>query len=210
MTFPELKELAYRLRWSLLALLVALALALGINGYGFQRVQLHKTELQNAENDRSQVQTQLTELQQQDANRRQSTQTYAEMLEKRVIGQEPRLEWAEAMQNLVSTQRIPVLEYVIAAQRPYEKTAPAALTTHQVKASQLQLKFQMLHEGDLLALLAAMPQWPAAPIMRRCQIKLEPMQNSDGQAISNLTGECVMDLLSWQPGTAPVEGAPQP
>ncbi len=205
----ELKILVFRLRWPLLILICALFLALGINGYGYQRVQSHQLQLQTVENERSQVQTQLAELQQQDANRRQSTQTYAEMLEKRVIGPEPRLEWAEALQSIVKTQRIPQLDYVIAAQRPFEKPSPVPLASHQVMASQLQMKFQLLHEGDLLALADVMAQWPAAPLVRHCQIKLEQQQNNEGQVISNLNGDCAIDLLSWQPQSAPTEGAPQ-
>ena len=123
-----------------------------------------------------------------------------------LIGAENRLEWANAVRSIGQTRRIDKLEFTLAPQRELGKLDPDG--RFSTRASQMKLTMQVLHEGDLLRVLADLHALPGALIQpRRCS--LSPLANGADQGNSRLAAECELDWITAQAPTPDSSLAPQ-
>ncbi len=69
------------------------------------------------------------------------------------IGEEPRLQWLEALRRMGEENGILAMEYRLHEQRPYSLPPTVDSGSYQVYASAMDLQVEALHEGDLLLFL---------------------------------------------------------
>lgn len=123
-----------------------------------------------------------------------------------VIGAERRLEWAEQVARVKTAYRIAPFDFELAPRRRLD-AAGDPLALH---ASTMTLRAQLLHEGDLLRVLAAIRRLGRAEILpRRCsaerlQASAAPAAADPGPA-PTLQIQCELDwiTLSLNPGPQP-------
>ena len=112
-----------------------------------------------------------------------------------LLGREQRLRWVEVLQETGAKLQLAALDYEIAAQRPYTAKLPPGEGGYGVFVSEMRLDMQLLHEGDLVALLAALEQRGkglyTAP---ECTLERNFTRLTDNLQAGNLSGSC---LLHW-------------
>ncbi|PLK47373.1 hypothetical protein [Uliginosibacterium sp. TH139] len=113
-----------------------------------------------------------------------------------LIGPENRLEWANGVRSAALALRLPPPEFTLAPRRSLGKIDAAGL--FNLQASQMKLSLELLHEGDLLALLerlAARPDVLLHP--QRCLLVRN--NNRTGGDGGGLHAECALDWISITP-----------
>lgn len=144
------------LKWSLGAFVLSLTLA-GVLFY------LSEAYLAHAIQDREDAQKQLTDAQVQLAaaqNDQQNMAIYAmeynALMVQKVIGDEQRLDWMEGLEKLRQQGRVLDFTYTISPQQAYAPSPPLDAGNFQLNRSGMTMQINLLHEGQLLDLIAAM------------------------------------------------------
>ncbi len=78
---------------------------------------------------------------------------YVELLEQGIIGREQRLNWIEVLRSYGEETSLPMLNYKISTQNPYDFEYPLELGNFRIYSSNMTIDLKLLHEGDLLNLL---------------------------------------------------------
>ena len=111
------------------------------------------------------------------------------------IGQEQRLNWVETLQNAGDTLQLPSLGYEISAQQTHATGASASPGDYRVFVSDMNLTMQLLHEGDLLALLSLLDeQAKGFYTVFGCSLTRNFTQLTDNPEAGNISADC---LLKW-------------
>ena len=112
------------------------------------------------------------------------------------IGEEARLEWIEAIRDAAKRRKLFPVTYEIAPQRTLPPDAAPGLGSLELTASRMTLKLPLLHEEDLLNLLADLQHSGKGFFtIHRCAISRNPAQ-TPGELQPNLEGECELDWLT--------------
>jgi hypothetical protein len=160
--------------------------------------------LQRARNDQQQasaavrtLRDKYTHTEQDEPAIRQAIARFNELRERGVIGTERRLEWADALQRIRAVRRLPLLEYEILPQRvlrPLGEHGEYALT-----ASPMRLHLGLVHEGDLLRVMADLRQrYEGQVVIRDCTMTRAPATAPGGGEAVSLVADCTLDWLTIQ------------
>lgn len=96
---------------------------------------------------------------------------YNELLARGFVGEERRIEWIEALRQIHAQHKLFSIDYSIGLQENYKPSFLSNLGNFKLKRSVMNLKLDMLHEGDLLALLDGLHEQTTPFIVRECEIK---------------------------------------
>lgn len=120
---------------------------------------------------------------------------FANLQERGVVGPEQRLEWVELLKEIRDHRRLPELQYEIAPQRLLDAKA---VTDYAFYASRMRLELRLLHEEDLMRLLADLrSRAPALISVRRCDLaRLPATVDERAGRRAHLTAECEIDWLT--------------
>lgn len=117
-----------------------------------------------------------------------------------LVGAEHRLDWVEIIGRIRAARRLAQIDYEFSPQRPVDAAilpggaAAGALT---LKASQMQLRLPLLHEGDLLGFIADLrANAPAWIQVRRCAIERSPNIPAD-RAAARLAADCTLEWITF-------------
>lgn len=133
---------------------------------------------------------------------------YAELTRQGVIGEEPRLKWVEALERINQGLRLPMLRYEIQPRTLVSATASRANEgVLRLFRSSMTLDMGLLHEGELLALLAQLRRSTGGRFeVRRCDMRLASVARGIAFDVRqpNLLAVCVLDWysLKLEPDTA--------
>ena len=121
-----------------------------------------------------------------------------------LLGQERRLSWIEALQDAGERLGLPSLGYEIRAQQPYHAALPAPSGRYRVFASEMTLTMQLLHEGDLFALLALLDERAKGLYtVSDCELTRNFTALTDNPAAGNVSANCVLEWFSIVPAELP-------
>ena len=81
---------------------------------------------------------------------------FVDLYNKGVIGRERRLNWIEVLRNAGDEINIPGLSYEIKSQEVHQPKFAVTLGKFKLYRSVMNLKLQLLHEGDLFRLFSAL------------------------------------------------------
>jgi hypothetical protein len=144
------------LKWSLGALVLGLALSGGL-------VSLSNSYLEQSLKDREAAQKRLTEARAQlgaAENDQENMSAYAleynALVAQKVIGNEQRLDWMEGLEKLREQGSVLDFKYAIAPQQSYVPNPPVDTGKFQLNRSGMTLQIDLLHEEQLLHLIADM------------------------------------------------------
>jgi len=112
-----------------------------------------------------------------------------------VIGDEQRLNWVDTLRDLGERLKIRSLDFRIDERFPYDKDEFVEIVNNfQVYASLMNVKMQILHEGDFLTLLQALRQQAKGLFhVEACELRRLKANVIVDEGDPNLTAEC--DLL---------------
>ena len=112
------------------------------------------------------------------------------------IGRERRLDWIEALRSSGLDIKLPSLNYSITSQVVYTPDFLTNMGRFRFYKSDMTLKMQLLHEGDLFNLLDALSNKAKGVFrVKECKINSRVTDTlSDNPAAGNVDAEC---LLEW-------------
>jgi len=125
---------------------------------------------------------------------------YQALIDKGFIGEEQRQTWIQALQDIQKAYRLFPIEYKL---NPLTQSQPSFLTNlagFTIHQSQMNLNFDMLHEGDLLQLTDALADKQLANwLLRNCLISRNDALVSKH---AMLNAQCAID---WYTLSEPVK-----
>jgi hypothetical protein len=128
--------------------------------------------------------------------RRNFAQLYARLSASGIVGPEQRLAWIQATRDAGSELQLPYLRYTTSAQRPFEAAWLVPGVTAPVLVSQMDLQLGLVHELDLLRLLARLRKAPGLLQVQSCSLEMLAADTAPQADKANLTGSCQLNLYS--------------
>lgn len=191
-TAADLKKLA-----APIALFVALLAAGGGLIYRMQQEQRKAyQQLAAARAERAQAHEKLARIAEEEKEVNDKQAVYRRLAELHILGEERRLEWADAMTRIRKARELLDLRYVVEKQRPLASVAgkPANVDFF---ASTMKVEVALLHEGDLLGFLADLREsGNAFYSVKRCQIARTGQAPTGLSIVPRLRAECEIDLIT--------------
>ena len=186
-----------KLRYPIIGLGAALVLVGVLVSYADQYRLENKTALQAQQNLLNQARQKL-----QSSGLEKDTiihylPAYNELLANGFIGEERRIEWIETLRNIHAQHKLFSIDYSIGLQENYNPSFLTSLGNFRLNRSVMSLKLDMLHEGDLLALLDGLREQTTPFIVRDCEIKrpIGAMVNVKNVS-ANMQANCEIDWLT--------------
>jgi hypothetical protein len=121
---------------------------------------------------------------------------FLRLLERGLVGPEPRLAWIETIQSAQQYRGLPSASYEIEPQQAVQ--APMALGGYQLRASRMHLHLGLLHELDLFHFLEDL-RTAGAYTTEDCRIKRIPAPASTAGA-PRLTADCTLVWVTLDGG----------
>ena len=153
-------------------------------------------QLDRAQAERAAIQTKLLHATEEEREIRASLGDYWRMRERGVIGAEQRLDWVEVVKQIKNQRGIHDIRYAIQPQRSLEYPGFKKTVGIEFLDSRMKLEADLLHEGDLLTILADLRQ-KLAPyvIVRSCSLQRSTQARADAYG-PHIRAECDLDLVT--------------
>ncbi len=194
MTFSarELRQLAL----PLLACGVLLAAGVALIAWTEGKRVAEERALTTARAERSQARERLMRIAEEEREVKEKLEIYRQLKAIGILGEEQRLEWADAMARIRAQRELPDLRYRVERQVAL-KTVPGKPANVEFYASTMHVMLALLHEGDLLHFLGDLrASGNAYYAVRSCSIT-RTGQLAVGAALSpRLRAECEIDLIT--------------
>ena len=194
MTFSaaELKKLAL----PLLLLVALLGAGAGLSLWTQGEQQAEARLLVAAHAERSQARERLTRIADEEKEVNNKLEVYRRLKSLRILGEEQRLEWADAMTRIRTTRELIDLRYLVERQRLLTAIAgkPAGV---EIYASAMKVEIALLHEGDLLGFLRDLRETGNAYYsVKRCAINRTGTGPTGTSIVPRLRASCEIDLIT--------------
>jgi hypothetical protein len=188
----ELKKLAVPL-----AILIAFWAAGAAMIYWAQGKQRAASQqLAAARVDRAQAREKLARIAEEEKEVSDKLEVYRRLKSLNILGEEQRLEWADAMTRIRKTRELLDLRYSVGRQRLLLSAAGKPLNV-DFHASTMKVDIALLHEGDLLGFLQDLRQsGNAFYAVKRCLITRTGLPATGTTIVPRLRADCDIDLIT--------------
>lgn len=188
----ELRKLA-----APLAVLVALlAAGAGLIYWVEQEQRATRQQLGGARAERNQARERLARIADEEREVSNKLAVYRQLQSLHILGEEQRLEWADAMTRIRTTRELLDLRYSVGRQRTIASIPgkPANVDFH---SSTMKVNIALLHEGDLIVFLRDLREsGNAFYSVRRCAIRRTGIEATGTSIVPRLRAECEIDLIT--------------
>jgi hypothetical protein len=152
--------------------------------------------LTEARQERSQAKERLMRIAEEEREVKEKLKVYQRLRELGILGEEQRLEWADAMKRIRAELDLPDLRYRVERQRPLA-SLPGKPGTVDFFASTMHVDLALLHEGDLFAFLWALrTSGRAYYAVRRCTVTRTGQAAAVANLNARLRADCEIDLIT--------------
>jgi hypothetical protein len=193
MTFTreEMQKLALPLLLALALVGVGIALTWGGNA----ALASASRQFAAAEAERKQAAERLARISEEEREVKEKLDVYKQLKSLNILGEEQRLEWADAIQRIRMQRELLDLSYRVDRQRLLV-SAPGKPANVEFHASTMRVQLGLLHEDDLLRFLADLrDSGNAYYSVKRCTLtRMGP--GSGAQISPRLRGDCEIDLVT--------------
>jgi hypothetical protein len=192
LTARELRQLALPLA-AFIALLTAGAwLVL----WGQDRSVAAQRVLAEARSERTRVKERLMRIAEEEREVREKLKVYQQLKDLGILGEEQRLEWADAMSRIRGELELPDLRYRVERQRTLA-SVPGKPGTVDFFASTMHVDLALLHEGDLFAFLWALrTSGKAYYAVRSCAVTRTGVAAAVANLAPRMRADCEIDLIT--------------
>lgn len=122
---------------------------------------------------------------------------YNDLLAQGFIGEERRIEWIERLRQIHGQYSLFSIDYSIGQQERYKPSFVLNMGNHVMNRSVMELKLDMLHEGDLINLLQDLHTDTPPFMVRDCEITRPIGAKMDTQkVVANLKAVCELDWIT--------------
>jgi hypothetical protein len=184
-----------------LAVPVALLLALLAAGAGLiywmqQQQRAAEQQLAAARTERAQARERLTRIADEEKEVKDKLEVYRRLKSLHILGEEQRLEWADAMTRIRTSRELLDLRYTVDRQRALS-SVPGKPANVDFFASTMKVDIALLHEGDLLAFLRDLRESANAYYsIKRCAIARTGIAATGLSIVPRLRADCDIDLIT--------------
>jgi len=191
-TREELKRVAVPLAIALAALAAGAALILGAGG----ALRDSQARLVVAQAERRAANERLARISEEEREVSEKIDVYQRLKGLNILGEERRLEWADAIQRIRAQRELLDLRYAVERQRQLFSAAgkPANVDFF---ASTMKVQLALLHEEDLLRFLADLREsGNAFYAVRRCELTRTGQAGTGATMTPRLRADCDIDLIT--------------
>lgn len=146
------------LRWSMLAICASVLISASILYISSTYIGNSKKDLRNARNMRNDARMRLTAAHEDRDNMSIYSSEYGELIKRKIIGDDQRLDWIEGMEKLRQMNLVTDFSYHIAPQKKYVPQPPINAGNFDIHYSETKLHFDLLHEAQLVDFFTALPK----------------------------------------------------
>ena len=148
-----------------------------------------------AQTERRHAAEQLTRATQEEREAHGHARLYRRLQDLRILGEERRLEWVEALARVRAARELDDLRYQVERQKVL-KTLPGKPAL-EVRSSSMKVEFALLHEGDLLGFLEDLrASGNAYYSVRRCSIARIADAGPAMRLTPRLRAACQIELIT--------------
>lgn len=188
----ELRQLAL----PLLACLALLGAGSALVTWAETRHAAAERALSAARAERSQAKERLMRIAEEEREVKEKLEIYRRLKDIGILGEERRLEWADAMARIRTERELPDLRYRVERQQPL-KTVPGKPANVEFYASTMHVTLALLHEGDLLNFLGDLrASGNAYYAVRNCALARTGQAAAIAGLSPRLRAECEIDLIT--------------
>jgi len=191
-TSAELRKLA-----PAFAILLALLAAGGALVFWTQQ-ELRAAERQfaAARTERAQARERLARIAEEEKEVNDKLEVYRRLKSLHILGEEQRLEWADAMTRIRTTRELLDLRYSVGRQQAIA-SVPGKPANVDFYSSTMKVTIALLHEGDLLNFLADLRESGNAYYsIKHCSIARTGLAPAVAGLAPRLRAECEIDLIT--------------
>ncbi len=191
-TTAELKKLAA----PLVILIALLAAGGGVIFWTQQEQGRAEQELLAARAERTQARERLTRIAEEEKEVNDKLAIYRRLKSLHILGEEQRLEWADAMTRIRTSRELLDLRYIVGRQRTLV-SVPGKPANVDFFASTMKVDVALLHEGDLLVFLRDLREAGNAYYsIKRCTITRTGQAPTGISIVPRLRADCEIDLIT--------------
>jgi len=188
----ELRQLAL----PLLACLALLAAGSALITWTESKRAAEERTLVAARVERSQAKERLMRIAEEEREVKEKLEIYRRLKSIGILGDEQRLEWADAMARIRTERELPDLRYRVERQQPL-KTVHGKPANVEFYASTMHVVLALLHEGDLLNFLGDLrASGNAYYAVRSCALARTGQPATIVGLSPRLRAECEIDLIT--------------
>lgn len=188
----ELRQLAL----PLLACIALLAAGAALIAWAEGKRVAEEGALSAARAERSQAKERLMRIAEEEREVKEKLEIYRQLKAIGILGEEQRLEWADAMTRIRAERELPDLRYRVERQVAL-KTVPGKPANVEFYASPMRVELALLHEEDLTRFLGDLrAAGNAYYSVRRCTLERISLQGTGAAIAPRLRGECLIDLIT--------------
>jgi hypothetical protein len=191
-TAQELKKFAV----PLLLLVALLGAGAGLILWTQDEERTVAGQLAAARTERTQARERLTRIAEEEKEVNDKLAVYRRLKSLHILGEEQRLEWADAMTRIRTTRELLDVRYMVDRQRLLSAFAgkPAGV---EFFASTMKVDIALLHEGDLLTFLRELrDSGNAYYSVRQCAITRTGIAATGTSIVPRLRAQCDIDLIT--------------
>jgi hypothetical protein len=153
-------------------------------------------ELAGAMAERRQANERLARISEEEREVSQKLDVYRRLQALNILGEERRLEWADAITRIRTRRELLDLRYRVEKQKLL-RSAPGNPASVDIFASSMRVQLALLHEGDLLRFLADLREsGNAYYAVRQCSLARTGQAATGTTITPRLRGECEIDLIT--------------
>ena len=196
------REEAKKLALPVLLAITLIAAGIALIWAGGQSRRAAQQELVQAQGERKQNAERLARIAEEEREVNQKIQVYRQLRRLNILGDEKRLEWADAMTRIRSQRELLDLRYRVDRQRRIG-SFPGKPGNVDINASTMKVELALLHEEDLLRFLSDLRESGNAYYSpRRCAITRTGQAGTGTAIMPRLRADCDIDLITVQDGAA--------
>jgi hypothetical protein len=191
-TPQELRKLGLPLLIAAALLGAGIALIWGAN----QALKAAQREAAVAQADRQQSTERLARIAEEEREVKEKLNVYQQLKALRILGEERRLEWADAVTRIRAQRELLDVRYRVERQRLL-LSAPGKPANVDFHASTMKVNIALLHENDLLNFLRDLREsGNAFYSVKRCHISRTGTAATGTSIVPRLRAECDIDLIT--------------
>lgn len=159
-------------------------------------LRIAQSQLAAAQGERRQNNERLARISEEEREVKEKIDLYQRLKQLNILGEERRLEWADAIARIRKERELLDLRYVVERQRLLA-SLPGKPASVDFYASTMKVELALLHEEDLLRFLGDLRQsGNAFYSIRRCALSRTGQGGTGAVIAPRLRGECEIDLVT--------------
>lgn len=189
-----------RLRWSLVFLALAIAAAVAVVLVSRQMVGQAEVTQRQLLSQQREIQARIVRAREEEQDIRNRIARYQRLRENGVIGLEERLNWVEQIGRIRNNRRLIDVQYELSPQKAIDDNVlpgGAIAGSHEIMASSMRLRMQLLHENDLIGFLDDLRRAVHAHLLvRECLVERTAGAPAERGLPAQLSADCTIDWIT--------------